>query len=184
MVHPADLIRESQHARKIGINFNIEDIDWERITKRMWSQIDESKMIDEGLSSVPNLAVFKGVGEFIGEYEMKVLDTRNGNELGHFKGKRFLLASGARSFIPPIDGIEDMDYITNENFFGDMFPKKPWKSLIIIGGGVIAAEFAHIFSAMGTEVTIVEMLPRLIITEEPEISQFLENKFLLIIYFF
>ncbi|MCK4286007.1 MAG: FAD-dependent oxidoreductase, partial [Candidatus Lokiarchaeota archaeon] len=65
----------------------------------------------------------------------------------------------------------------SKSFFGDKFPKQPWKSLIIIGGGVIAAEFAHIFSAMGTEVTIVEMLPRLITSEEPEISKFLEQNF-------
>ena len=177
LVHPADLIRESQHARKVGITFNIETIDWDLIAERMWSQINESKMMDNGLSTVPNLTVYKGIGEFIGEYEMKVRDKKNGKELGHFKGERFVIASGARSFIPPIQGIEDLDYITNENFFGDRFPKKPWKSLIIIGGGVIAAEFAHIFSAMGTDVTIVEMLPRLVVTEEPEISQLLEKNF-------
>ncbi len=177
LVHPADLVREAQHAEKVGIKFNVERIDWELITKRMWSQIDESKLMDEGLSTVPNLDVYKGVGEFIGEYEINVLDTKKSKELGHFRGKKFVIASGARSFIPPIEGIEDVDYITNENFFGDRFPKKPWESLIIIGGGVIAAEFAHIFSAMGTEVTIVEMLPRLVITEEPEISKFLENNF-------
>ena len=177
LVHPADLIRESQHAKKVGIKFNVENIDWDLITERMWSQIDESKMMDEGLSTVPNLKVYKGVGEFIGEYEMIVRDTKNGKEIGHFKGERFVIASGARSFIPPIQGIEDIDYVTNKNFFGDKFPKNPWKSLIIIGGGVIAAEFAHIFSAMGTEVTIVEMLPRLVITEEPEISQLLEKSF-------
>ena len=177
LVHPADLIRESQHAIKVGIKFNIENIDWDLITKRMWSQIDESKMMDQGLLTVPNLKVYKGVGEFIGEYEMIVRDTKNGKEIGHFKGERFVIASGTRSFIPPIQGIEDVDYITNENFFGDKFPKKPWKNLIIIGGGVIAAEFAHIFSAIGTEVTIVEMLPRLVVTEEPEISQLLEKNF-------
>ncbi|MFX0002320.1 MAG: dihydrolipoyl dehydrogenase family protein [Candidatus Hermodarchaeota archaeon] len=177
LVHPADLIREAQHAKKVGIKFNIENIDWDLITKRMWSQIDESKIIDEGLTTVPNLDVFKGVGEFVGEYEMKVFNPKNSKELGHFKGERFVIASGARSFIPPIQGIEDLDYITNENFFGEGFPKKPWKSLIIIGGGVIAAEFAHIFSAMGTEITIVEMLPRLVITEEPEISMLLERNF-------
>ncbi|MFX1391161.1 MAG: dihydrolipoyl dehydrogenase [Promethearchaeota archaeon] len=177
LVHPADLIRESQHAKKVGIEFNVENIEWDLIAKRMWSQIDESKEIDKGLSSVPNLKVYKGVGEFIGDYEMKVKDLKNGKEIGHFKGERFVLASGARSFIPPIEGIEQIDYITNENFFGERFPKKLWKSLIIIGGGVIAAEFAHIFSAMGTEVTIIEMLPRLVATEEPEISQFLYRSF-------
>ncbi|MFX0001676.1 MAG: dihydrolipoyl dehydrogenase family protein [Candidatus Hodarchaeota archaeon] len=177
LVHPADLIRESQHAKKVGIEFNIENIDWDLIAERMWSQIDESKMIEQGLSEVPNLTVYKGIGEFIGEYEMKVTDAKNGEDRGYFKGERFVIASGARSFIPPIQGIEDVDYITIENFFGDRFPKKPWRSLIIIGGGVIAAEFAHIFSAIGTEVTIVEMLPRLVITEEPEISRFLEKSF-------
>ena len=70
-----------------------------------------------------------------------------------------------------------MEYLTSESFFGEKFPKKPWKSLIIIGGGVIAAEFSHIFSAFGTEITVVEMLPRLVSTEEPEVSAFVEKNF-------
>ncbi|MFX0081534.1 MAG: dihydrolipoyl dehydrogenase [Candidatus Hodarchaeota archaeon] len=177
LVHPADLIREAQHASKVGIHFNIEKIDWELISKRMWSQIDESKQIEEGLSQLSNLTLCKGIGEFVGEYEMEVKSINGKETLGRFKGERFVIASGARSFIPPIEGLEEVGYITNRSFFGDKFPKQPWKSLIIIGGGVIAAEFAHIFSAMGTEVIILEMLPRLIPTEEPEISRFLEQNF-------
>jgi len=177
LVHPADLIREAQHASKVGVHFKVEKIDWDLISKRMWSQIDESKSMEKGLSSVPDLKLYRGVGEFIGEYEM-VVKTGNGkSELGRFKGEKFVIASGARSFIPPIKGIEDVDYVTNENFFGEKYPEKPWKSLAIIGGGVIAAEFAHVFSALGTEVTIIEMLPRLVTTEEPEISEFLEKNF-------
>jgi mycothione reductase len=177
LVHPADLIREAEHAPKVGVKLNVTDINWELIAKRMWSQIDESKDIEEGLSKVPNLKLYKGVGEFIGDYEMQVKSVKTREVIGHFKGDKFLLASGARSFIPPIEGLEDVGIITNENFFGDKFPDKPWDSLIIIGGGVIAAEFAHIFSAFGTEVTIVEMLPRLVMTEEPEVSKFLEENF-------
>ena len=177
LVHPADLIREAQHAVKVGVHFNVEKIDWDLISKRMWTQIDESKQIEEGLSQVSNFKLYKGVGEFTGEYEMQVKSTDGKEILGKFRGERFVIASGARSFIPPIEGLEDVGYITNENFFGDKFPNQPWKSLIIIGGGVIAAEFAHIFSAMGTEVSIIEMLPRLVTTEEPEISQFLEQNF-------
>ena len=177
LVHPADLIRESEHAAKVGIKFKVEGIDWGLIAKRMWSQIDESKEMEEGLSHVSNLKLYKGVGEFIGDYEMQVKSVGSDKIIGHFKGEKFILASGARSFIPPIQGLDEIEYITNENFFGDKFPKKPWESLIIIGGGVIAAEFAHIFSAFGTKVTIVEMLPRLVMTEEPEISEFLERNF-------
>ena len=177
LVHPADLIREAEHANKVGIKFKVENFDWKLITKRMWSQIDESKDIEQGLSQVPNLKLYKGVGEFIGEYEMQIISVLSGDVIGHFKGERFVIASGARSFIPPIQGLDQVDYITNETFFGDKFPHKPWESLIIIGGGVIAAEFAHIFSAFGTKVTIVEMLPRLVMTEEPEISDLLERNF-------
>ncbi|MHA1726660.1 MAG: NAD-binding protein [Promethearchaeota archaeon] len=55
------------------------------------------------------------------------------------------------------------------------FSKKPWNSLIIIGGGIIAAEFVHVFSAMNTKVTIIEMLAYLVATEEPEVSEILEK---------
>jgi len=177
LVHPADLIREAEHASKVGIKFRVEDIDWQMIAERMWSQINESIAIEEGLSNVENLTLFKGVGEFIGEYEMQVKSVGSGEIIGHFKGDKYVLASGARSLIPPIQGLNEIEFITNENFFGDKFPNKPWESLIIIGGGVIAAEFAHIFSAFGTKVTIVEMLPRLVMTEEPEISEFLGRNF-------
>ena len=177
LVHPADLIREAQHARKVGIHFNIEKIDWDLISKRMWSQINESEQIEEGLSHVENLKMYRGIGEFIGDYEMEV-KSRDGKEsIGRFKGEKFVISSGARSIIPPIEDLEEVGYVTSKSFFGDKFPEQPWKSLIIIGGGVIAAEFAHIFSALGTEVTIVEMLPRLITSEEPEISKFLEQNF-------
>ncbi|MHA2128914.1 MAG: FAD-dependent oxidoreductase, partial [Promethearchaeota archaeon] len=177
LVYPADLIREAQHSDKVGVRFNIERIDWDLIKKRMWSQIDESKDIEEGLSHVPNLTLYRGIGEFIGEYEMIVNHVDGGKILGRFKGEKFLIASGGRTIIPPIEGLEEVGYVTSRSFFGDKFPKQPWKSLIIIGGGIIAAEFAHIFSAMGTEVTILEMLPRLITTEEPEISRFVEANF-------
>jgi len=177
LVYPADLIREMERAKRVGLSFKLEDVDWKLISKRMWSQINESKSIEKGLKQVPNLTLYKGVGEFIGEHEMQVKSIKTQEIIGRFRSEKFVIASGARSFIPPIEGLEEVGYITNETFFGEKFPKKPWKSLIIIGGGVIAAEFAHIFSAFGTKVSIIEMLPRLVATEEPEISEFLMKNF-------
>ncbi|MFX0100633.1 MAG: dihydrolipoyl dehydrogenase family protein [Candidatus Hodarchaeota archaeon] len=172
LVHPMDVIREAQHAKKVGVHLKVEKVDWDLIAERMWSQIDESKQIDAGLSHAPGIDVYKGVGEFTGEYEMKVKLIKGGYS-EPFQAERFVISSGARTFIPPVKDLEKVDYITSESFFGEKFPKKPWKSLIILGGGVIAAEFAHIFSTAGTEVTIIEMLPRLVSNEEPEISEFL-----------
>lgn len=177
LIYPADIIRLAEHAKKIGVFFKLEKLDWDLIGQRMWSQIDESKEMEKSLAKVPTLETFRGVAEFTGEYTMKVKLNAGGKFSEEFKGKKFVLASGGRSFIPPIQGIEDAGYITNESFFGEKFPKKPYESLIIIGGGVIAAEFAHLFSAFGTKVTVVEMLPRLVSTEEPEISDLLLKVF-------
>jgi mycothione reductase len=174
LVHPANLIREAQEAKKVGVELKIERIDWDLIQKRMWSQIDESKEIDDGLSNMLNLTVYRGVCEFVGDYEMRVKLNDSGNYSPDFRGERIVIASGARSAVPSIKGLEEVGYVTSDSFFGPKFPKNPWKSLIIIGGGVIAVEFAHIFSAIGTEVTIIEMLPRLVATEEPEVSEFLK----------
>ncbi len=177
LVQPANLIRETEHARKVGVQFKIEKVDWDLIQKRMWSQIEESTQIEQSLLNIPNLKVYRGVGEFVDEYKLRVKLNDGSGYSPDFKGKKIVIASGARPFIPPIEGLEKVGYVTSDTFFGEKFPEKPWRSLIIIGGGVIAAEFAHIFSALGTEVTIVEMLPRLVATEEPEISTFLELNF-------
>ncbi|TFG04753.1 MAG: dihydrolipoyl dehydrogenase, partial [Promethearchaeota archaeon] len=174
LVYPADVLREAQHAQKVGIQLKVDKLDWDVISKRMWSQIDESKEMEAGLKQVPGLDFYKGTGEFIGEYQLLV---DRGSKREEITAPKILIASGARSLIPPIEGLEEAGYVTSETFFGEKFPKKPWKSLAIIGGGIIAAEFAHIFSALGTEITIVEMLPRLVTTEEPEVSRFLERQF-------
>jgi dihydrolipoamide dehydrogenase len=154
LVYPADLIRKAEHGMEVGIDLKLKNIDWDLISERMWSQINESKQMEQGLSGVPNLDLYRGIGEFTDEYTMRVKLNDSEDYTDPFQGERFVLASGARSIIPPIEGINDVDYITSESFFGQKFPDEPWKSLVIIGGGIIAAEFAHIFSALGTEVNI------------------------------
>ena len=86
LVHPADVIREAQHAKKIGIDLKLEGFDWDLIAKRMWHQIDESKMMDQGLSQVENLTVYRGTGVFTGDYEMTVT-AKDGKSLGTLKVK-------------------------------------------------------------------------------------------------
>ncbi len=172
----ADTIKNAEQGKKIGVSFKLDNLDWELITKRLWSRIDENKNIEEGISSLDKLDTYRGAAEFTGKQKLKVVYP-DGTASPEFTGSRIVVASGGRSFVPPIKGIEEAGYITTETFFGESFPEKPWKSLILVGGGIIAAEFAHIFSALGTKVTIVEMAPRILITEEPEISYFVEKNF-------
>ncbi|HPE51166.1 MAG TPA: FAD-dependent oxidoreductase, partial [Methanothrix soehngenii] len=78
------------------------------------------------------------------------------------------IASGSRSRVPPIPGLEESGYIDNVSLLN---LREPPQSLIIIGGGYIGCEYGHFFSAVGTEVTILGRSPRLLSGEDPEISQ-------------
>ncbi|MFZ2055509.1 MAG: dihydrolipoyl dehydrogenase [Candidatus Aminicenantales bacterium] len=176
LIAPADAVRQAEHARRIGVGLRLEGIDWDLISRRMWKKIDLSCGMESKLAAVDGLTLFRGAGEFTGDRRMRVR-LRDGTFSGEFEGERILLAPGTRSAVPPVRGLEETSYVTSESFFGEKFPKQPWKSLILVGGGIIAAEFAHIFSSLGTQVTILEMLPRLLTTEEPEISDFIERQF-------
>ena len=143
------------------------------MTERMWAQINLSKRVEEKFRKAKNVDVLKGRGEFIDPNTMKVTES-DGSEKT-IESDVFVIASGARTFIPPIPGFDEVDIITAESFFGDRFPEKPWKSILLMGGGAIGAEFAHIFSAMGTEVDLIEMKPRILATEEKSISEFTQT---------
>jgi len=176
LVYPADLMREAQEAGRIGLTFQPPDTDWGRVAHRMWKQIGNSDTIRESLLATNGLAVYQGTGSFTGEHTMQVMYD-DGTPAEEFEADRFIIAAGARSFVPPVPRLSEAGYITSETFFGERFPDKPWKSLILIGGGAIGAEFAHIFSAFGTKVTLIEMKPHILSTEEEEISLFVEKQF-------
>lgn len=176
LVYPADLIRESERADRVGLSFNKPVVDWDKISKRMWKQIDYSIEIEQNLKGSRNLRVYNGTGEFTGKNKMRVR-LNGGGYSDEIQSGLFIIANGARSFIPPINNLENTGYVTPESFFGEKFPRSPWSSLIIVGGGAIGAEFAHIFSAFGTKVTVIEMQPHILATEEEEISEFVETEF-------
>ena len=176
LVYPADVIREARDARRIGVHFAAPEADWAQISNRVWRQIGHSEGIRKSLRETENLTVYEGAGAFTGARQM-VVRYENGETSEEFTSEVFVIAAGARSFVPPVEGLEQAGYVTPERFFGDQYPKTPWKSLVIVGGGAIGAEFAHIFSALGTKVTVVEMKERIIPTEEEEISAFVEKSF-------
>lgn len=176
LVYPADLIREAEEAGRIGLKFQPPEVDWALISRRMWDQIGHSEGIRQNLKKVPGLDVYEGRAEFTGKRRMHVLYD-DGKASEEFTASAFILAAGARSFLPKIVGLEQTGCVTSERFFGDQFPQTPWKSVVIVGGGAIGAEFAHIFSAFGAKVTMVEMQDRILPLEEEEISAFVQAQF-------
>lgn len=83
------------------------------------------------------------------------------------RSKRFIVATGSRPLIPPIPGLHDADPLTNETLF--QLQRRP-ASMIILGGGPIGCEMGQAFARLGTEVTLVEAVERILPREEPEAS--------------
>lgn len=171
MITVADFIRENQKAKKIGIKTQDVEVDWKVLSERVWSKINESIDILEEYKKEKNLDVYEGTGFFVRD---KVLQVKynNGELSEEITADKIILAAGARSRrIDNVEGALETAYITTEDFFGEKFPKKPYKSLIIVGGGAIGTEFAHFFSSLGTKVTLVQSRDRLIPRSDRAISE-------------
>ena len=167
LIFPAERIAEIQEARKLGIETDIRDIAFRSIMERMRGVVRENREhLRSELSNLDNLDFYEGEGRFSGAHTIEV----NGEEV---KGDKVFIASGSRPLIPPIEGLESIDYLTNETML--QLTERP-ETLIIIGGGYIAVEYGHFFAAMGTRVTILEMADRLVLSEEPEIAEMLKNE--------
>ena len=89
--------------------------------------------------------------------------------------KNIVVATGAKPFVPPIEGIENVDYYTSDNLWD--LREKPNK-LIVLGGGPIGSELTQAFARLDISVTQVEMLPRILFREDPEVSKLVQDQFI------
>ena len=104
--------------------------------------------------------VAEGRGVLRSPTEIEVDGTR-------FRSPRVIISTGATAAIPPIPGLSETSFLTNEQVFS--LEHKP-SSMIVLGGGAIGVELAQAFARLGTKVTVVEALDRLLVREEPEAS--------------
>jgi mycothione reductase len=166
IVYPADRIMEIREAQKLGITAEIKAIDFPAIMERMRKTVKRSHdAIQKTLNEAEDFDYYGGEAHFTDEYTLDAAGRT-------IKGKSIFIVSGARPRIPPLKGIEGIEYLTNESAL--QLSERP-ESMIIIGGGYIAAEFAHFFEAMGTKVTIIQKNKRLVHDEEPEVSEQLKT---------
>ncbi len=88
--------------------------------------------------------------------------------------KNIVIAAGARPFVPPIPGLAEVGYLTSDTVW-DL--RELPRRLIVLGGGPIGSELAQAFARLGSQVTQVEMLPRIMIREDPEVSALVTKRF-------
>ena len=161
MLYPADIVRTVGKSRAFGIRTEIKRIDFKAVMERMRSIINRDiNMIRKGLSQSENIDYYTDEAEFTAQYTIKV-----GNET--ITSKMIFLSTGSKPSIPPIEGLQETGYLTSDTIL--QISQLP-RSIAIIGGGYIAAEYGHFLSAMGSKVTIIGRNPQFIPEEEPEIS--------------
>lgn len=166
LIYTADRIVEMQEGKKLGIEADIKNIDFPSIMERMReNRRDSQGRIRDSIRQTENLDFFEGEAYFAGDYTLEV----SGEQL---QGEMICIASGSRPLIPPIRGLDSIDYLTNESVLE--LRERP-DNLIIIGGGYIAVEYGHFFAAMGTKVTMLEMADRLVLSEELESAELLKK---------
>ena len=157
---------EIREAQKLGITGAVEKVDFAGIMERMREKVAAgSNRIKKALEEAREFDFYFGEAEFTGDRTLSV----KGDSI---QGKTIFIVTGARPFIPPVKGIEEIEYLTNESVL--RLRELP-ESMIIVGGGYIAVEFAHFFEAMGTKVTLIQRNARLVPDEEPEVSELLRR---------
>jgi pyruvate/2-oxoglutarate dehydrogenase complex dihydrolipoamide dehydrogenase (E3) component len=109
--------------------------------------------------------IYQGHGKFRDDYHVEI----EGGEVLH--GKRIVIATGSRAAIPPIDGLHDMDFLTNESVF-DM--KSLPKSLIVIGAGPVGLELSQAFARLGSKVTLLMRGSRLLKREDADLVPYVQ----------
>ncbi|QDP98258.1 mycothione reductase [Microlunatus elymi] len=160
-VLPADLANSPYEAARLGVDLTFNKADWPAIRDRIFGRIDPiSAGGEEYRATAPNVTLYREHARFVGPGTVQVGD-------GQLTADRFVIAAGSRAVLPEIPGLDAVTAHTSDTVMRiDALPQ----SMIIIGGGFIAAEFAHIFSAFGVDVTVLLRSDRMLRHEDDDVS--------------
>src|SRR6266487_2567388 len=158
LIHVAKVVHQAQNAAKIGLKPANLVIDMTKITNYIQGVIgrvaESEKIYTEGTTVKFGEVSFNSATEL----------TLNGET---FTSHNTLISTGSRALVPRIEGLEETGYLTNEDVFNLMLLPS---SLLIVGAGPIGVELGQAFRRLGTDVTIIEALDRILPKEDPEVS--------------
>ena len=162
-VHTADIAMQIRRASRFGIEASIESIDWPAIRNRIVDRIKETSENGRlGREESDHVTLFEGKAEFAGPHELAIDDDV------HIEADQIVIATGGRPSVPEVVASSGIDFYTSDTVMWlDELPT----SMMILGGGYVAAEFAHIFSSLGVQIHIVTEGSALLETLDAEISR-------------
>ncbi|MDU3218606.1 mycothione reductase [Cutibacterium avidum] len=165
-VLPADLATSPSEAAKLGVNLQFCGASFTSIRDRIFGRIDPiSRGGLEYRQGLENIDVYTDEAKFVDPHTIEVGDTR-------ITADQIVLAAGSRPRVPDVLGLDDPSLAGSIHTSDTIMrlEELPHR-LVILGGGFIAAEFAHIFSALGSSVTVINRSGRMLRHEDQEISQ-------------
>ncbi|MDZ4218446.1 MAG: dihydrolipoyl dehydrogenase [Methylobacter sp.] len=172
LIRSAKFLSHISRSAEFGIKKATVEFDFAEVMERVQTVIKKVEPHDsiERYSEL-GVNVITGTAKIISPWQVEVT-TETGVQT--LSTRAIVIAAGARPFVPPIPGLADVAYLTSDNVWN--LRQKP-KRLVVLGGGPIGCELAQAFSRLGIEVTQVEMLPRIMLREDSEVSALVMAKF-------
>ncbi len=168
LIRAAETVYHASHSNFAGIKPKGVTIDFAQMIKdkkQLVATLQQKKYMDV-VSDFENLTLLKGWAEFVDSKTIRL----DGKET--YTALKFLIATGASTNIPDIEGLDNIEYLTNISLF-DM-EEKP-ESLTIMGAGYIGCEIAMAYNRLGIKIRIIEFTDRVLRTQTPDISEELEK---------
>jgi dihydrolipoamide dehydrogenase len=172
LLKSAEVFDYIKHSQNYGINVTDPKHDFGAVIKRSRGVADKMSKGVTFLMKKNKIDVIMGFGKLAGKGKVEVTGTDGKKQM--VESKYIVLATGARArALPnlPIDGTKVIEYRKAMSL-----PEQP-KSMIVVGSGAIGSEFAYFYNTLGTKVTLVEFLPRIVPVEDEDISKELEKQF-------
>ena len=173
LIKSAKVAHLAKNSKKYGINATLNETDYSKVAKRI-SDVIETIQVHDSKERFEKLGitVFLGNAEFSSKNTLKI-KTHEGEEK-EIKFKKCTIATGSHPFVPPIKGLDEVNYFTNMNIFEK---KKLPKRLGVVGGGPIGSEISQAFARLGSKVTIFEGSSHILSREDDDVSNDLMKVF-------
>ena len=165
MIHAAEVFESAKTGEQFGIYADNVRFDYGKIVAYKEEVSGALRQGVEQLLGGNGVTVYQGLG-VIQHDKTVVIVTEEGEQV--IGAKHILIATGSKPLILPIEGMDLPGVMTSDQMF--QLQEVP-ESLIIVGGGVISVEFASVYQALGTKVTVIEAMPRILPGMDKEISQ-------------
>ena len=163
LIQYAEAANAVREADAFGVDAELHGVDFAGAVETVNAELGAiADGMHDSYESEPDLTLVEEYVEFVGD---RTLVDDDGTE---YSADRVVVAAGSRPLVPPIDGIDGVDYVTSDEAI--RLPALP-DELVVLGGGYIAVELGYFFEAMGSAVTIVEMMDGLVPVEDDAVGE-------------